>query len=104
MVLSVATAGTVCRGGVRVPGGLRRLQSGWDERSSSGGFDSRPPPPTPRSSETISVVEIRQVVREWSQQRNASCDRRFARFPFDIAPLSSDARAHRGRATGSSGE
>ena len=35
----------VCVGGVRAPGGLRRLQSGWDERSSSGGFDSRPPPP-----------------------------------------------------------
>ena len=33
-----------CRGGVRVPGGLHRLQSGWDGRSPSGGFDSRPPP------------------------------------------------------------
>ena len=31
-------------GGVRVPGGLPRLQSGWDGRSPSGGFDSRPPP------------------------------------------------------------
>ena len=31
-------------GGVWVPGGLRRLQSGWDGRSPSGGFDSRPPP------------------------------------------------------------
>jgi len=35
-----------CRpGGVRAPGGLPRLQSGWDGRSPSGGFDSRPPPP-----------------------------------------------------------
>ena len=33
------------RGGVWVPGGLHRLQSGWDGRSPSGGFDSRPPPP-----------------------------------------------------------
>ena len=33
------------RGGVRAPGGLPRLQSGWDGRSPSGGFDSRPPPP-----------------------------------------------------------
>ena len=32
-------------GGVRAPGGLPRLQSGWDGRSPSGGFDSRPPPP-----------------------------------------------------------
>ena len=32
-------------GGVRAPGGLRRLQSGRDGRSPSGGFDSRPPPP-----------------------------------------------------------
>ena len=32
------------QGGVRAPGGLRRLQSGWDGRSPSGGFDSRPPP------------------------------------------------------------
>ena len=31
-------------GGVRVPGGLPRLQSGWDGRPPSGGFDSRPPP------------------------------------------------------------
>ena len=46
MVVSVASRDTLSRGGVRVPGGLRRLQSGWDERSSSGGFDSRPPPPT----------------------------------------------------------
>ena len=33
------------QGGVRVPGGLPRLQSGWDGRTPSGGFDSRPPPP-----------------------------------------------------------
>ncbi len=39
-------AASVDVGGVRVPGGLRRLQSGWDGRSPSGGFDSRPPPPT----------------------------------------------------------
>jgi len=32
------------QGGVRVPGGLPRLQSGWDGRPPSGGFDSRPPP------------------------------------------------------------
>ena len=37
-------SGTLSHGGVRVPGGLRRLQSGWDGRSPSGGFDSRPPP------------------------------------------------------------
>lgn len=38
-------------GDVWVPGGLRRLQSGWDGRSPSGGFDSRPSPPTgPRTS------------------------------------------------------
>ena len=37
-------ATTLMDGGVRVPGGLRRLQSGWNERSSFGGFDSRPPP------------------------------------------------------------
>ena len=66
-------------GGVRVPGGLRRLQSGWDERSSSGGFDSRPPPPTtcpnaptvaawsglttciPADSTTISKRRVRQA-------------------------------------------
>ena len=35
----------VAGGGVRAPGGLPRLQSGWDGRSPSGGFDSRPPPP-----------------------------------------------------------
>ena len=35
---------SVVGGGVRAPGGLRRLQSGWDGRSPSGGFDSRPPP------------------------------------------------------------
>ena len=34
------------RGGVRAPGGLPRLQSGRDGRSPSGGFDSRPPPPS----------------------------------------------------------
>jgi hypothetical protein len=39
-----ATA-NVERGDVWVPGGLRRLQSGWDGRSPSGGFDSRPSPP-----------------------------------------------------------
>ena len=32
-------------GGVRRPGGVPRLQSGWDGCSPSGGFDSRPPPP-----------------------------------------------------------
>ena len=36
---------SVASGGVWAPGGLHRLQSGRDERSSSGGFDSRPPPP-----------------------------------------------------------
>ena len=36
---------SVVGGGVWAPGGLHRLQSGRDERSSSGGFDSRPPPP-----------------------------------------------------------
>jgi len=36
---------TVTGGGVWVPGGLPRLQSGWDGRPPSGGFDSRPPPP-----------------------------------------------------------
>ena len=41
----VRASTTLQSGGVRVPGGLRRLQSGWDERPSSGGFDSRPPPP-----------------------------------------------------------
>ena len=49
--ISMRSAGRRCRrsvpiGGVRAPGGLRRLQSGWDGRSPSGGFDSRPPPPT----------------------------------------------------------
>lgn len=44
-------ADSVTHGGVRAPGGLRRLQSGWDGRTPSGGFDSRPPPPTgPRAS------------------------------------------------------
>jgi len=40
---------TVTGGGVWVPGGLPRLQSGWDGRSPSGGFDSRPPPPVSSS-------------------------------------------------------
>ena len=31
-------------GGVRAPGGLPRLQSGWSQRPCDGGFDSRPPP------------------------------------------------------------
>ena len=48
---------TMRLGGVRVPGGLHRLQSGWDERSSSGGFDSRPPPPTTPRSGPSSVGE-----------------------------------------------
>jgi hypothetical protein len=54
-------------GDVRVPGGLRRLQSGWDGRSPSGGFDSRPSPPRgPRTSadvfrnrHTLGLFEIR---------------------------------------------
>ena len=41
----VRSTGSVADGGVRVPGGLRRLQSGWQGRSPCGGFDSRPPPP-----------------------------------------------------------
>ena len=40
-------AARLAGGGVRAPGGLRRLQSGWLWRSHSGGFDSRPPPPPP---------------------------------------------------------
>jgi hypothetical protein len=40
-----AANATLADGGVRVPGGLRRLQSGWEGRTPSGGFDSRPPPP-----------------------------------------------------------
>ena len=43
----------VTHGGVRAPGGLPRLQSGWDGRSPSGGFDSRPPPPTALDSKTL---------------------------------------------------
>ena len=41
-----AGSGSVAGGGVWAPGGLPRLQSGWDGRPPSGGFDSRPPPPT----------------------------------------------------------
>src|SRR5437588_6009932 len=37
-------ASSLPAGGVRRPGGAPRLQSGWDGRSPSGGFDSRPPP------------------------------------------------------------
>ena len=36
--------GRVGVGGVWAPGGLHRLQSGWNGRSPFGGFDSRPPP------------------------------------------------------------
>jgi hypothetical protein len=42
---AVACRDNISDGGVWAPGGLRRLQSGWDGRSPSGGFDSRPPPP-----------------------------------------------------------
>ena len=55
-------AATVLDGGVRAPGGLHRLQSGWDRRSLSGGFDSRPPPPTSRWSRSPSHAEIGTVV------------------------------------------
>ena len=42
---AMACRDNIADGGVWAPGGLRRLQSGWDGRSPSGGFDSRPPPP-----------------------------------------------------------
>ena len=51
----------VLSGGVWVPGGLHRLQSGWDGRSPSGGFDSRPPPPIKRmGSDPIRLIGRRQ--------------------------------------------
>ena len=53
-----------------MPGGLRRLQSGWDERSSSGGFDSRPPPPTICRSGAVSTDETHRLVTEWSRLRD----------------------------------
>src|SRR5579859_2698176 len=40
----VSWLGEAGHGGVRVPGGLPRLQSGCRQRSCRGGFDSRPPP------------------------------------------------------------
>jgi len=60
-------------GGVRVPGGLRRLQSGWNGRSPFGGFDSRPPPPTPQAlhacarigrSAATDPVQLRQRIKQ----------------------------------------
>ena len=53
------------RGGVWAPGGLHRLQSGRDGRSPSGGFDSRPPPPTSCRSERRGCHE-RRLAREKS--------------------------------------
>ena len=66
--------GSVTLGGVRVPGGLRRLQSGWCERSSHGGFDSRPPPPFDPWSRGLSPDEIGPVVTDWSRTSRAFFD------------------------------
>ena len=51
-------------GGVWVPGGLHRLQSGWNGRSPFGGFDSRPPPLKSPCSQGLSHGGIGPVVRE----------------------------------------
>jgi hypothetical protein len=57
-----ATA-SVINGDVWVPGGLRRLQSGWDGRSPSGGFDSRPSPPISPWSRGVSKAPYAGVIR-----------------------------------------
>ena len=57
---------SVISGDVWVPGGLRRLQSGWDGRSPSGGFDSRPSPPIEPWSRGLSHNETGPVVTDWS--------------------------------------
>ena len=55
-------------GGVWAPGGLHRLQSGWNGRSPFGGFDSRPPP---RSGSPASTAILKsgseQVIRTRSR-------------------------------------
>ena len=61
----VPTTSNVPGGGVWVPGGLHRLQSGWDGRSPSGGFDSRPPPPIESWPRGLSQSEIGPVVMDW---------------------------------------
>ena len=68
-----------------MPGGLRRLQSGWDERSSSGGFDSRPPPPNNRSSprrDQRLARSIGSVVPFAVQRAAVESGSRVARRPF----------------------